>query len=146
MNRHINELKIGVEIEKLLSISIPLSILPINPIPYQFSYRFLSSPLGDKKGVLHSFLHQKQPFYFFPKLCLHKTVNMNKFNSNILLLSKFPPGSFLKLKFPPTEHSNDFSSVSISRVVSCASVLQVCQELVQQATFRAFWSAKIIEN
>ena len=70
---------LGVGIDKFLSISMPLSILPIDSIPYQFSYRFLSG----KKGVLHSPLHQKQPFYFFPKLCLHKTVNMNIFNSNI---------------------------------------------------------------
>ena len=53
-------------------------------IPYQCSYRFLSSSLSGKKGALHSLLHQKQPFYFFPNLCLHKTVNMNIFNSNIL--------------------------------------------------------------
>ena len=59
-------------------------ILPISPIPYQFSYRFLGSSLSSKKWTLHSLLHQKQPFYFFPKLCLHKTVNMNIFNSNIL--------------------------------------------------------------
>ena len=46
-------------------------------------YRFLSSSLSDKKGVLRSLLHQKQPFYFFQKLCLHRIVTMNILKSNI---------------------------------------------------------------
>ena len=75
--------QLGVGTDKFLSTSVPLLILPIDSIPYQFSYRFLSSSLSGKNRVLHSFLHQKQPFYFSPKLCLHKSVNMNIFNLNI---------------------------------------------------------------
>ena len=60
----------------------------------------------------------------------------NSFLHNLntaVLLSKFP--GFLRPKFLPTEPSNNFPSVSIPRVVSCASVLRVCWELVQRATF-----------
>ena len=39
-----------------------------------------------------------------------------------VLLTRFPQGSFLELKFPPTAPSNDFSSVSISCVL-CISIM-----------------------
>ena len=70
-------------IDTFLSISMPLSILHINPVPNHFLHRFLNNSLSGKKGVLHSVLHLKQPFYFSPKLCLHKIVNMNIYKLNI---------------------------------------------------------------
>ena len=45
---------LGVGIDKFLSISMPLSILPINPIPYQFSYWFLSLLSSKKRSSTQS--------------------------------------------------------------------------------------------
>ena len=53
----------------------------INAIPYQFSYQFLSSSLSGKKSSTQSSA-PKATILFVPKI-LHKTVNMNIFNSNI---------------------------------------------------------------